>query len=281
MPSNDQKLKTPLDEKKEDREGDEAIHPNDIVPQDKQNQDGAPASVNGEGKEAKSLPEAKKVAEPSNTNGCEQPKKSRETKQKKIIPAKRKAKLTPDEPSKAPRRSARGAAAGPVDLIKVANFLLSSRSLDFTRPKDEINDLQSRVSSIRTFSTSTFTPFEELVCAVILSRPISHALGVRSIRTLLNPPYEFTTPKAIISAAPEGRRKALDAARTQHRQKTADELGGLADAVVKTIGDGEDDVQLERVRKEAGHDAGKVCIYNLATQLREIKSLTRARNVSC
>lgn len=97
----------------------------------------------------------------------------------------------------------------------------------------------------------------------------------------MNPPYKFKTPKAIISAAHEGRRNALDDARTQHRQKTADELGGLADAVVETIGDGEDNVKLERVRKEARHDVDKVCIFKIGTQLREIKSLTRARNVNC
>lgn len=71
-------------------------------------------------------------------------------------------------------------------------------------------------------------------------------------------PYKFTTPKAIREAGPEGRRDALDRSRTQHRQKTADELGALADAVVETLGDGEDDVGLERVRGEAEHKADKV-----------------------
>lgn len=92
MTSNHRTLEAPLDEKKEEREGDDATHPNDIVPHDKQDQDGAPASINGEDKEAKSLPEAKKAVEPSNTNGCQQPKKSGETRQKKIVPTKRKAK---------------------------------------------------------------------------------------------------------------------------------------------------------------------------------------------
>ena len=55
-----------------------------------------------------------------------------------------------------------------------------------------------------------------------------------------------------------GRRKALDTARTQHRQKTADELGRLADAIVETLGEGEDDVGLERVREESGKDVQKV-----------------------
>ncbi len=58
----------------------------------------------------------------------------------------------------------------------------------------------------------------------------------------------------------EGCRKALDRARTQHRQKTAEELVGLADAVVESLGDGEDDVSLERVRKECDHDVEKASI---------------------
>lgn len=98
------------------------------------------------------------------------------------------------------------------------------------------------------------------MCAVILSRPISHALGLRSIRTLFNKPYEFTTPKEIRSAGFEGVRRALDDARTQHRQKTAEELVLLADAVVEHLGDGQDDVSLERVRKKCDYDWDKVPI---------------------
>ena len=93
---------------------------------------------------------------------------------------------------------------------------------------------------------------------MVLSRPISHALGQRSIRTLFNKPYQFISPKAFRKAGAEGIRKALDEARTQHRQKTAHELRGLADAVVETLGDGEEDVTLERVRNEAGKDLEKV-----------------------
>ena len=95
---------------------------------------------------------------------------------------------------------------------------------------------------------------------MILSRPISHALGLRSIRTIFNEPYGFTTPKKIREAGTEGCRKALDHARTQHRQKTAEELVILADAVVETLGNGEDDVSLERVREECDHDVEKVSI---------------------
>ena len=173
------------------------------------------------------------------------------------VPSKRKAKTT-NEPSKAPRRSARGVQQAPSDPIQVLKFLLSPASLDLCRPKDEIEDLKARGPDTRTYSSSDFSPFEELVCAVILSRPISHALGLRSIRTIFNGPYEFTTPKKIREAGTEGCRKALDEARTQHRQKTAEELVILADAVVESLGDGEQDVSLERVRKESDHDVDRV-----------------------
>lgn len=174
-----------------------------------------------------------------------------------VVPSKRKA-AAKDEPSKAPRRSARSAQKSSVDPVKILQFLLSPSSPDLCRPKDETEDLKTRGSGIKTYSASTFTPFEELVSAVILSRPISHALGLRSIRTIFNDPWNFTTVKALRDAGSEGRRKALDEARTQHRQKTAEELGLLADALVEKLGDNEDDVGMERVRREGEHDAVKV-----------------------
>ena len=79
-------------------------------------------------------------------------------------------------------------------------------------------------------------------------------LGLRSIRTIFNAPYELSTPKKIREAGNDGCREALDKARTQHRQKTAEELVLLADAVINSLGHGDEDVSLERVRKESEHD---------------------------
>lgn len=169
---------------------------------------------------------------------------------------KRKAETT-TQPNKAPRRSPRSGANATTDPVEVLNYLLSPSSLDFCRPKDEIEDLKARGQDIRTYSTSYFTPFEELLCATILSRPIGHMLGFRSIRTIFNPPYEFTTPKKIREAGNAGCREALDEARTQHRQKTAEELVLLAGAVIEYLGTGEDDVTLDRVREESGHDTSR------------------------
>ncbi len=210
---------------------------------------GADSNAPGQG-------DTKKHSRSSNPERQITKSKASDGKKSSAIPSKRKAK-TSNEPSKAPRRSARGAPKSSVDPAKMIQFLLSSDSVDLCRPKDEIEDLRNR-GDIRTYSSSSFSPFEELICAVILSRPISHALGLRSIRTIFNNPYNFTTPKALREAGSEGRREALDTARTQHRQKTADELGLLADQAVWTIGDGEDDVSLEKVRRDGDRDPEKV-----------------------
>lgn len=179
---------------------------------------------------------------PKNTNGTSQ---------------KRKAGTPSSTSNKAARRSARGAPQNSVEPLKLLQYLLSPASLDKSRPKDEIEDLENRDADTRTYSSSSFSPFEELVCATVLSRPIGHLLGLRSIRTIFNGPYDLTTPKKIREAGNEGCRAALDKARTQHRQKTAEELVILADAVVNILGSGEDDVSLEKVREESGKDVAK------------------------
>ena len=75
------------------------------------------------------------------------------------------------------------------------------------------------------------------MCAVILSRPISHTLGLRTIKTVLNEPWNWSNSETILEAGKENeegkteRVEAMEQARTQHRQKTASELGGLAQAV--------------------------------------------------
>ena len=209
-------------------------------------QDHATATAATVGEETEVKPDKKKK---NSTNGT-----------KSSVPSKRKAN-TSNEPSKVPRRSARGNPPATVDPIKILRFLLSPASLDICRPKDEIENIKERGADIKTYSSSTFTPFEELVCAVVLSRPISHALGLRSIRTLFNEPYEYTTPKKFREAGKEGIIQALNVARTQHRQKTAEELNMLADAIIESLGDGEDDTSLERVRKEADYDVNKVNIH--------------------
>ena len=152
---------------------------------------------------------------------------------------KRKAQdSTGKEPPKASRRSARGAPSQSVDVVKLINFLLSPDSLRLCTPKDEFSEVEKN-PQLRTYSTNPFTPFEELVSALILSRPISHMLGVRSIRTIFNEPHNLNTPQAIRAQGQDGCRAALDDARTQHRQKTAEELVLLANAMCDEFNEAE------------------------------------------
>ncbi|MCJ1455958.1 hypothetical protein MMC28_006315 [Mycoblastus sanguinarius] len=168
----------------------------------------------------------------------------------------KKRKAAPKEPlttTKNPRRSARST-RNPTSQRKLLTYLLSPTSLPLSRPPDETKSLSSLPPDTLTYSSPNLTPFAELVSATILSRPIGHTLGLRSIRTLFNAPYNFTSPRAILAAGKEGVREALEVARTQHRQKTAEELVLLARAVAERLGDGEEDVGLERVRRECGGD---------------------------
>lgn len=136
---------------------------------------------------------------------------------------KRKNSATPETENKAPK----------IDLTsnqQLLKFLLSPSALPVCRPDDETEDIETRGKDIKTYA-QLLTPFEELLCAVILSRPISHRLGLRTIRTVLNAPYSFTDPVAIKTAGADKVRQALWDARTQHKDKTADEIELIADAV--------------------------------------------------
>ncbi|KAI9713103.1 MAG: hypothetical protein M1820_001088 [Bogoriella megaspora] len=178
------------------------------------------------------------------TNGPEETQGSKKRKQ----PA-------PTDPNKQPRRSGRNAPKSEASPSSVLDFLLSSKALESCAPADETEAI-SKDENLRTYTngTASLTPFEELVSAVILSRPISHRLGLRSIRTIFNAPYEFTSPKAIRDAGAEKRHQALWDAKTQHKQKTVEELELLAEAFDT---DGQDQVGLDHIREEASQDIEK------------------------
>lgn len=152
---------------------------------------------------------------------------------------KRKKSSTPEEANKSLKVTTRlpspAASASPKSSLKatpvqVLRFLLSDEGLSLCRPADELEDVETRGKDITTYST-LLSPFEELLCAVVLSRPISHRLGLRTIRTVLNAPYKFCNPVAIKTAGSKKVREALEAAHTQHKDKTAEEIELLADAV--------------------------------------------------
>jgi hypothetical protein len=145
----------------------------------------------------------------------------------------RKKSASPGEANKAPRAISppkrdvsepRTLEATPVQVLK---FLLSDAALPLCTPPD------SQPSNHEITYSQLLTPFEELLCAVILSRPIPHGLGLRTINTILNPPYEFRNPVAIKTAGPKRIREALEAAHTQHKDKIAVEREGLVEVLMK------------------------------------------------
>ena len=168
---------------------------------------------------------------------------------------KKRKQAAPSEPNKQPRRSSRHAPKSETSPQQVLKFLLSEEASQLCVPTDEAEAI-SKDPELRTYTngTASFTPFEELLSAVILSRPISHRLGLRSIRTIFNSPYEFTNPKAIKEAGAEKRHQALWDAKTQHKQKTVEEMELLADVF---DGEGKDPEGLEHVRKDGEHNAEK------------------------
>lgn len=118
-------------------------------------------------------------------------------------------------------------AATPKQLL---NFLLSSAALPYCFPPDELEDAKKSKTykSCSLTSPTSFTAFEHLICAHLLSKPLSHRLGMRSIRTLLNEPFSLSSAETIVSAGEKRVWEALETARTQHRQKTAAYIFGMA-----------------------------------------------------
>lgn len=54
-------------------------------------------------------------------------------------------------------------------------FLVSPAAVDLCRSIDKLEGLSKRGNSLETYFSANFTPPEELLCAVILSRPINHS----------------------------------------------------------------------------------------------------------
>ena len=145
-----------------------------------------------------------------------------------------KRKSPPKDASKPPpEKTARQTSSStPANSKRLLNFLLSAKALPYCFPAEELEAAKSSstYNSYSLSSPTSFTPFEHLLCAHMLSKPLSHMLGMRSIRTLLNEPFNFSTPEAIVSAGEHRVWEALEEARTQHRQKTAAYLFGTAKA---------------------------------------------------
>ncbi|PWN34611.1 uncharacterized protein FA14DRAFT_32065 [Meira miltonrushii] len=114
-------------------------------------------------------------------------------------------------------------------------------------PKEESGQMKKNASNERGYSSKDLTPFEVLLCAVLMSKPLSHRLGLRTISTLFSPPFGLNTPKALEEAGKEGRREAMYEARTQHKDKTASQLGDLVEGLRGICKSEEDVISLKAV----------------------------------
>ena len=178
---------------------------------------------------SKSSVDEKKDVDMKQTNGTkEEIRKKSDAAVKKPAPNTSKRKDPPTKSEKPKdnktRRVSRRGASDPSPK-QVLNFLLSAEALPLCFPHDDL-DFDGKTYSQT--SPKDFSPFEHLLVASLLSKPLSHRLGFRSIRTLLNPPYSLNTSKAISDAGEHRVWEALEDARTQHRQKTASYIFQMA-----------------------------------------------------
>ncbi len=189
-------------------------------------EDEAPAQKDDEQSEVKgkddSKPETngKSEAQPNTSKKRKSPSDPPSTKEK--LPAK-----APRQGTRVSSRSKPSTSTSPSPR-QLLNFLLSSAALPYCYPDDDIEADQKKKYS--TTSPAAFTPFEHLLTASLLSKPLSHKLGMRSTRTLLNEPYSFSTPGAIVKAGEKRVWQSLEDARTQHRQKTASYIYDMGQA---------------------------------------------------
>ena len=157
-----------------------------------------------------------------------------ETGSKRKSPPTSADKASKKEPRQGSRSSARQTGGGTgkdATSKQVLNFLLSKEALPYCFPSDELDAVQSgKFKKCYSMTPpSLFTPWEHLITASLLSKPLSHTLGMRSVRTLLNEPYGFATPGKMSKAGEDKIWHALEEARTQHRQKTASYLAQMAE----------------------------------------------------
>ncbi|KAF2127935.1 hypothetical protein P153DRAFT_319037 [Dothidotthia symphoricarpi CBS 119687] len=147
----------------------------------------------------------------------------------------------PTTPSIAPSEPRRKDASS----TQILNFLLSDAALEWCRPEEENKDVQ-RNNNLITYS-QFLSPFEELLCAVVMSRSIPYRLGLRTIRTILNPPYEFRQPVAIKMAGSAKIQQALWSARMKHKGRTAEEI----DVIAAAMADNQWHNDIQKIRKQA------------------------------
>lgn len=196
-------------------------------------EDNAPKDNEEKPTEAPKEVDAPEATEPEQPAADEKKDDAKDAKPAKPAASKKRKAAAPakEEPRKGSRASKRSTARATPEPAKLLSYLLSPAAATLTQPDDETEALSAN-KSLRAYSTTPLNSFEELLCAVVLSRPISHRLGMRTIRTVLNAPYNFNGAKVLQDAGSEKRLQALWDAKTQHKDKTASQMGTLADVVL-------------------------------------------------
>lgn len=194
-------------------------------------------------------------SKPKTNQSTKDTKDTQQAAERAATPQKRTKSDQDDEPRKAARKSGRNKPTSQPSHPDLLKFMLSTEAQELCRPDDESEDIKSR-GQIKTYSSGVLNPFEELLCAAILSRPISHRLGLRTIRTVLNEPYNFNSAKAVAEAGDEKRHQAVWDAKTQHKDKTAKEMGEIAETVLESFtADGDQDGEkLQKVLDDSEGD---------------------------
>ncbi|CZR50376.1 uncharacterized protein PAC_00248 [Phialocephala subalpina] len=134
---------------------------------------------------------------------------------------------------------------------KIISFLLSDAALAFCQ------NAENASSSGKGYFSAGLAPFEHLLCAIILSKPLSHNLGQRTIATVLNEPYAWKNANDVLEAG----KKSDEAYRKDSEGgTTAGEMGEMAQLVVDEgwdpEGDGSLNGLLEKVQSGEGEGDG-------------------------
>lgn len=153
---------------------------------------------------------------------------------------------TEDDSAKETTTGSTGSSSG--DIL---NYLLLDATLDAISPPEVLG--AKHESDLR-YPHSDLSPFCSLVSALLLSKPFSHRLGMRAIHTVLNAPYSFTTPRAVLDAGSDSRWQALMDAHTLHKEKSSGQLRDLSELIKAEYGDDFENGELAQFRAKADGD---------------------------
>lgn len=102
-----------------------------------------------------------------------------------------KRKSAPTKAEEPEPKAAKTSTSSSLKVGAIIKFLLSDAALQLCQNEENAS------SSGKGYFSADLSPFEHLLCAVILSRPLSHNLGQRTIATVLNDPYGWRNAEDI------------------------------------------------------------------------------------